>query len=222
MNLLIERVEASLAESKVITDDISGKRYIIEGIFLQSNIKNGNGRIYPEQVMDNAVNVYINKYLLTNRACGELEHPTEERPEGQGIYLPHVSHKITELTKKGTDWYGKAEVAKDTHMGKTVAGLMDVGIVFGTSSRATGTLRNSIVQNDFKIITPSDIVYEPSAPDAMLTSIMESKEWVFENGILVEREIEEIQKRVNTSIRTKSFDDNAKKELFQSILALRK
>lgn len=217
MGLLIERMDSNLTESKIITDENKEKKYIIEGVFLQSNVKNGNGRIYPESVMDNAVNIYIEKYLKNNRACGELEHPEEDRT--QQIVLRFVSHKITELNKVGTDWYGKAEIGKNTPMGATVAGLMDLGIVLGTSSRARGSVKNqngvSIVQNDFRLITPSDIVYEPSAPDALLNSIMENKEWVFENGILIEKEIDQIQNQVNTSIRNKTFDKN---ELFNSIL----
>lgn len=213
--LLIEKMDESLSESKIVEEN-NEKKYIIEGIFLQSNLRNGNGRIYPETVMDNAVNVYMNRYLNNNKAVGELEHPYEDRPEGQGIWLPNVSHKITKLEKNGTDWIGRAEICKDTISGGIVVGLMKAGITLGTSSRASGSVKNSIVQNDFRIITPSDIVYEPSAPDAILTSIMENKEWIIEDGILVERELEKIQKQVNTDIRNKTFDSNA---LFQSLMA---
>lgn len=212
--LLIERMDENLTESKIIEEG-NEKKYVIEGVFLQSNLKNGNGRIYPEQVMDNAVNVYTNRYLVNNRAVGELEHPYEGRPEGQGIWLPNVSHKITKLEKNGTDWIGRAEICKDTSSGAIVVGLMKAGVTLGTSSRASGSVKNSIVQNDFRIITPSDIVYEPSAPDAILTSIMENKEWIIEGGVLIERDMEEIQKQVNTDIRNKTFDEKA---LFQSLM----
>ena len=125
------------------------------------------------------------------------------------------------MKKQGKDWWGKAEIITGTPMGAIVAGLMESGVVLGTSSRAWGSVKRQngvdIVQNDFRLITPTDIVYEPSAPDAIVTSIMENKEWILENGVLVEREIDQIQKLVNTSIRTKSYDE---KELFNSIMGL--
>lgn len=217
--LLVEQNDISLTESK-IQDDANGKKYVIEGIFLQSNVKNGNGRIYPEAVMDNAVNIYIAKYLSNNRAVGELEHPTQDRKEGQGIYLPNVSHKITMLEKRGTDYWGRAEITKNTNMGQIVTGLMDAGITLGTSSRAFGSVRNGVVQNDFKIITPSDIVYEPSAPDALVTNIMENKVWMFDaSGELVEQQLERYKKQINTQVLKNKFDEKA---LFESIINLAK
>lgn len=221
MNLLIESADFSLTENKIVSEENNDKKYVIEGIFLQSNIKNGNGRIYPEQVMDNAANIWISKYMSANRGVGELEHPEATRT--QQIVLKEVSHKITVLKKQGTDYWGRAEITKNTKNGGIVCGLMDAGITLGTSSRATGSTKkqgdSDIVQNDFRLITPSDIVFEPSAPDALVTSIMENKEWLFENGVLVEREINGIQKHINNSIRNKTFDD---KELFNSILNMLK
>lgn len=217
MNLLIEQTDVQLTESK-ITGSGEDRKYIIEGIFLQSNVKNANNRIYPESVMDREVNKYIAEKLVTSRAVGELEHPEDGR--SQSINLRFVSHKITELTKKGTDWWGRAEITKKTPMGAIVVGLMEAGVVLGTSSRVRGSVKRQngvdIVQNDFSLITPTDIVSDPSAPDAIVTSIMENKEWIFENGVLVEKDIDEVQKMVNTSIRNNCYDEKA---LFNSILA---
>ena len=219
MSLLIEHTDVLLTENKITEDQDHKKKYVIEGIFLQSDVENGNRRIYPERVMDTAVNAYIQRYLNTNRGVGELEHPEEGR--NQQINYRFVSHKIVEMKKQGKDWWGKAEIITGTPMGAIVAGLMESGVVLGTSSRAWGSVKRQngvdIVQNDFRLITPTDIVYEPSAPDAIVTSIMENKEWILENGVLVEREIDQIQKLVNTSIRTKSYDE---KELFNSIMGL--
>lgn len=219
MSLLIEHMDALLTENKITEDANNKKKYFIEGIFLQSDIQNGNRRIYPEPVMDKAVYQYIDKYLSKNRGVGELEHPEEGRD--QQINLRFISHKITKLEKQGKNWWGRAEVTTGTPMGAIVAGLMESGVVLGTSSRARGSVKRQngvdVVQNDFTLITPTDIVYEPSAPDAIVTSIMENKEWIFENGILVEREIEQIQKLVNTSISTKTYDE---KQLFNSIMGL--
>lgn len=219
MSLLIEHANCLLTENKITEDADKKKKYFIEGIFLQSDIENGNRRIYPESVMDNAVQIYIQRYLNANRGVGELEHPEEGR--NQQINLRFISHRITELKKQGKDWWGKAEITTGTPMGAIVAGLMESGVVLGTSSRAMGSVKRQngidIVQNDFRLITPTDIVYEPSAPDAIVTSIMENKEWIFENGILIERDINQIQNLVNTSIRTKTYDE---KELFNSIMGL--
>lgn len=219
MALLIECADATLTENKILEDVDKKRKYFIEGIFLQSDVKNGNRRLYPEPVMDSAVNAYIQKYLITHRGVGELEHPEEER--NQQINYRFVSHKIVDLKKQGKDWWGRAEITTGTPMGALAAGLIESNVVLGTSSRAWGSVKQqngiAVVQNDFRIITPTDIVYEPSAPDAIVTSIMENKEWVFENGVLVEREIEQVQNLVNKSIRTNSYNEV---ELFNSILNL--
>lgn len=219
MALLIECADATLTENKILEDVDKKRKYFIEGIFLQSDVKNGNRRLYPEPVMDSAVNAYIQKYLITHRGVGELEHPEEER--NQQINYRFVSHKIVDLKKQGKDWWGRAEITTGTPMGALAAGLIESNVVLGTSSRAWGSVKQqngiAVVQNDFRIITPTDIVYEPSAPDAIVTSIMENKEWVFENGVLIEREIEQVQNLVNKSIRTNS---NNEVELFNSILNL--
>lgn len=219
MALLIECADATLTENKILEDVDKKRKYFIEGIFLQSDVKNGNRRLYPEPVMDSAVNAYIQKYLITHRGVGELEHPEEER--NQQINYRFVSHKIVDLKKQGKDWWGRAEITTGTPMGALAAGLIESNVVLGTSSRAWGSVKQqngiAVVQNDFRIITPTDIVYEPSAPDAIVTSIMENKEWVFENGVLIEREINQVQNLVNKSIRTNSYNEV---ELFNSILNL--
>lgn len=220
-NLLIENVDSRLVESFSTTDDKGVSEYWIKGIFLQAEIVNQNNRIYPKQILDAEVNRYINKKVLTNRGCGELEHPEEERDDA--INLRFVSHKITELTQDGNNWLGVAKIAKNTHMGSIVCGLMDVGINFGVSSRARGTVKRmsngvNVVQSDFRLITPADIVADPSAPDALVTSIMESKEWIYDNGILTEREIDDVKSVVNKVSGIKKLDESMLKNIFDSII----
>lgn len=218
MNLLIEQMDVQLTENRIAGEG-ADKKYVIEGIFLQSNIKNANNRIYPESLIDREANRYISEKIITNRAVGELEHP--ETGRDQGINLRFVSHKVTEMKKQGTDWWGRAEITKQTPMGAIVAGLMEAGVVLGTSSRARGSVKRQngvdIVQNNFYLVTPTDIVSDPSAPDAIVTSIMENKEWIFKDGILVECDIEEIQKSVNKSIGNKTYNEA---EIYNSILNL--
>lgn len=218
--ILIENVDTSLTENIVSTNDNNEKTYTIKGIFLQADVQNGNNRIYPSAVMDPQVQAYIQKKLIPQRAVGELEHPEDSRD--QSINLRYVSHKITSLVKDGSNWIGEATITKRTPMGATVAGLMDEGVVLGVSSRASGSVKKSgnifVVQNDFRLITPADIVADPSAPDAIVTSIMEGKEWVFENGILLEREAEEIQEIVNKSARLNKLDEAKMNDIFTLFL----
>lgn len=194
------------------------KEYFLEGICIQANIKNRNGRIYPREVVKREVDRYIREFVETNMAVGELNHP-ETNP---AINYERVSHKYEWLKEDGNNWIGRAKVAHKTHIGSIVAGLMECGVVMGTSSRATGTTRlyegARVVQNDFKLITPGDIVYGPSAPDAYLTNLMEGREWVWANGTLIEREAE-IKKDVNTLARTKKLDEKHMRALFESIVA---
>lgn len=197
--LLIERDAELLTESKITKTD-NEKKYVIRGIFMQSEIKNRNGRIYPESVMDKEAMRYINEKVLTNQATGELNHPTGDG--SMSVNFERVSHKITSLTKHGQNWIGEALITHKTPMGSIIAGLMEAGIVVGVSSRATGSLKMGVggakvVQEDFRLITPADIVSDPSAPDALMTSIMEGHEWVFVNGALTEQSISEIQTVIN-------------------------
>ena len=172
-----------------------GKEYFIEGIFLQSNIKNRNGRMYPEQVMDKEVGRYMESLVKQNRAYGELGHP--DNPQ---INLDRVSHLIVDLRKEGTNYIGKAKIM-ETPMGNIARGLLDGGANLGVSSRALGSLQMNkegiqVVQDDFMLSTAADIVADPSAPDAFVRGIMESVEWVFVDGKFEQRQIEETKKLI--------------------------
>ena len=172
-----------------------GKEYFIEGIFLQSELKNRNGRMYPESVMDNEVGRYIKESVEKNRAYGELGHP-----DTPSITLDRVSHMIVSLRKEGTNYIGKAKIL-ETPMGQIARGLLDGGANLGVSSRALGSLQTNnegvqIVQDDFMLSTAADIVADPSAPDAFVRGIMESKEWVFVDGKFVEQHIEEAKRSI--------------------------
>ena len=172
-----------------------GKEYFIEGIFLQSELKNRNGRMYPESIMDNEVGRYIKESVDKNRAYGELGHP-----DTPSINLDRVSHMIVSLRKEGTNYIGKAKIL-ETPMGQIARGLLDGGANLGVSSRALGSLQTNnegvqIVQDDFMLSTAADIVADPSAPDAFVRGIMESKEWVFVDGKFVEQHIEEAKRSI--------------------------
>jgi hypothetical protein len=178
-----------------------GKEYFIEGIFLQSELKNRNGRMYPESVMDKEVKRYSEEYVSKNRAYGELGHP-----DTPSINLDRVSHLIVGLRKEGKNYIGKAKIL-DTPMGQIAKGLLDGGANLGVSSRALGSLKTNnegvqIVQDDFMLSTAADIVADPSAPDAFVRGIMESKEWIFVDGKFVEKHIEDVKRTIrNTSSR---------------------
>ena len=193
MRLIREVLETTnlIVESKLG----KGKEYFIEGIFLQSELKNRNGRMYPESVMDNEVGRYIKESVQKNRAYGELGHP-----DTPSINLDRVSHMIVSLRKEGTNYIGKAKIL-ETPMGQIARGLLDGGANLGVSSRALGSLQANnegvqIVQDDFMLSTAADIVADPSAPDAFVRGIMESKEWVFIDGKFVEQHIEEAKRTV--------------------------
>lgn len=192
-----------------------GKQYFIEGVFLQSEVQNRNGRMYPESVMDKEVKRYCENYIDQNRAYGELGHP-----ETPSINLDRVSHLIVGLRKEGTNYVGKAKIL-DTPMGKIAKGLLDGGANLGVSSRALGSLKMNkegvqIVQDDFMLSTAADIVADPSAPDAFVRGIMESKEWVFVDGKFVERNIDEVRTAIQkTSSRNL---EEAKIRAFQHFL----
>jgi hypothetical protein len=211
---LIREVTESVSlvtESK----DGKGKEYFIEGIFLQSQIKNRNGRMYPESVMDREVSRYMKESVENNRAYGELGHP-----DTPSINLDRVSHLIVSLKKEGTNYIGKAKIL-ETPMGQIARGLLDGGANLGVSSRALGSLKSNnegvqIVQDDFMLSTAADIVADPSAPDAFVRGIMESREWVFVDGKFVEQQIEETK----TAIRKASSRnlEEAKIRAFQNFL----
>jgi hypothetical protein len=172
-----------------------GKEYFIEGVFLQSELKNRNGRMYPESIMDKEVGRYLKEYVEKNRAYGELGHP-----DTPSINLDRVSHLIVDLRKEGTNYIGKAKIL-ETPMGQIARGLLDGGANLGVSSRALGSLKENsdgvqIVQDDCMLSTAADIVADPSAPDAFVRGIMESKEWVFVDGKFVEKHIEEVKREI--------------------------
>ena len=186
MRLITEIVEEILVESK-------GENLFIEGVFLQSKIKNRNGREYPAEIMDKEVRRYTEKYIDKNRAFGELGHP-----DGPAINLERVSHMIKSLKKEGNNYVGKAKIMKETPYGAIVSNLIKEGASLGVSSRGMGSVKQSggknVVQDDFYLATAADIVADPSAPDAFVNGIMEGKEWVWSNGAVVERDISDMHK----------------------------
>ncbi len=215
MKILVENIEETKSR---VQEDGRGKNYLIEGIFIQSNIKNRNGRIYPKEVVQREVDRYIREMITTNRAVGELNHPKDE----PGINYERVSHKFESLKEEGDNWTGRARITKNTPMGKIVCGLMDEGVQMGISTRAVGSTKThngvKVVQNDFFLITAGDIVSDPSAPDAFLTNLMENKEWVWENGMLVEKSLEDVRDEVNRAAKTKTLNEEKLVEIFHKLL----
>ena len=204
MKLITEHLEDNLS---YITEEKNGKKNtVIEGIFMQAESKNRNGRIYPRDVMESAVNKYVTEQVSKGRAVGELNHP-----EGPTINLDKVSHRITELSWDGNNVMGKALVL-DTPMGQIVKGLVEGGVQLGVSSRGMGTLVNkngvNVVGKDF-ILATVDIVQDPSAPEAFVNGIMEGVEWVWDNGLLKAQEIEKYE----TEIKKASSSQLAEAEL---------
>jgi len=176
-------------------DENKKKNYFIEGIFMQSEMKNRNGRVYPKAILQKEVKRYTEKFIDTKRAFGELGHP-----DGPQVNLERVSHMITELVEDGANFVGRAKIM-DTPYGKIVKNLIDEGAKLGVSSRGMGSLKPvqdglQEVQSDFYLATAADIVADPSAPDAFVSGIMEGKEWVWDNGLLKEKEIVEYQKQI--------------------------
>jgi hypothetical protein len=206
MKLISEYVENHL---NYITEEKDGKtQYVIEGIFMQADQKNRNGRIYPKAIMEKAVDRYMTEQISKGRAVGELNHP-----DGPTINLDKVSHKITDLRWEGNNIVGKAQIL-DTPMGQIVKGLMEGGVQLGVSSRGMGSLVNkggvNYVNSDFMLAT-IDIVQDPSAPDAFVNGIMEGVDWFFEDGVLKAQEIEqfetEIENSVSPEMEIKEFKD---------------
>lgn len=192
MKLICEQTDHLVVESAITP---TGKSYFIKGVFLQGNIQNRNGRVYPIGILEREVARYHQAYISQNRALGELGHP-----DGPTVNLHLVSHKIVELYKDGSNFIGKAEIL-DTPNGKIVKSLLDAGVKLGVSSRGMGSLRENEagiqeVQDDFYLATAADIVADPSAPSAFVQGIMEGKEWAWQNGALVEQKVAEIKKSV--------------------------
>ena len=192
MKLITEMIE----DVEVITEESNGKKsHYIQGVFLQSDIKNRNGRMYPYNVLDREVRNYQEKFINTNRALGELGHP-----DGPTVNLDRVSHKIVSLAAEGKNFIGKAKLL-ETPMGNIAKNLLTEGVKLGVSSRGMGTLVRengySVVGEDFMLATAADIVADPSAPDAFVEGIMEGKEWVWDNGILKECQVQEIKNEID-------------------------
>ena len=189
-------------------DEKAGKKnYKLKGIFLQGDIKNRNGRIYPVEVLEKEVARYNKDFINENRGYGELGHP-----EGPTVNLERVSHMVTSLKRDGKNFVGEAKVMS-TPMGKIVSNIMDDGGKLAVSSRGMGSLEQkngtNYVKNDFYLATAADIVADPSAPQAFVQGIMEGKEWIWNNGVLKEVEIAEIQEDIERNIRSRNANYQA-------------
>ncbi len=184
-----------------------GKNYKIKGIFLQADIKNRNGRVYPMEVLEKEVGRYNKKFINEKRAYGELGHP-----DGPTVNLERVSHMVTELYPDGKNFIGEAKIM-ETPMGKIVKSLMDEGGKLGVSSRGMGSLDQkngaNYVRDDFYLATAADIVADPSAPNAFVEGIMEGKEWVWNNGALMEAELVELKRKFDVKQRQRDANVEA-------------
>ena len=196
MKLITEMIESDVEFITEAKED-GGKNYFIEGVFMQGDLKNRNGRVYPMKTLINEVNRYNKEYVEQNRAYGELGHP-----QGPTINLERVSHMIKELKQDGTNIMGRAKIMTETPMGRIVKNLMDEGAKLGVSSRGMGTLRQTgganQVQSDFQLATAADIVADPSAPNAFVEGVMEGVDWIQDvSGNWVSQYIEETQKEIH-------------------------
>ena len=213
---------------KLITEEVSNVKFItegkgskkrcyIEGTFLQGELKNRNGRVYPIDTLAREVGRYNETFISKGRALGELGHP-----DGPTVNLDRVSHKITELVQEGHNFRGKAQIL-ETPMGKIARSLLDEGVMLGVSSRGVGSLKEDhrgckVVGEDFQLATAADIVADPSAPDAFVNGIMEGKEWVWEGGILREQLATQTKKRINTLVDQRRLEEH-KLNLFNDFLS---
>ena len=212
MKLITETIE----DVKLITEGTGDdKKLYIEGVFLQSELKNRNGRMYPFAVLEKEVNRYNEEYVKTKRALGELGHP-----DGPTVNLDRVSHRITSLKAEGNNFIGKAQIL-DTPMGKIAKSLLGEGVQLGVSSRGMGSIDKredvNVVMDDFMLATAADIVADPSAPDAFVNGIIEGKEWVWNNGILQEKSIAKYQRYIDESTRQNLEERTLK--VFQQFLS---
>ena len=200
LKLFSEAVED--AELLIEEDEKGGKNYKIRGIFMQADIKNRNGRVYPMEVLQKEVSKYNKNFIKEKRAFGELGHP-----DGPTVNLERVSHMITDLHPDGKNFLGEAKIM-DTPMGKIVKNLMDEGAKLGVSSRGMGSLDQrkgaNYVRDDFYLATAADIVADPSAPNAFVEGIMEGKEWIWDNGIIKEAEIAQMKQNIAKNQRRKA------------------
>lgn len=216
MKLIAEYNEQGI-ECIVEAKEDGSKNHFIEGVFMQAESKNRNGRIYPKAIMEGAVDKYVTEQVSQNRAVGELNHP-----DGPTVNLDKVSHKITELSWKGNDVVGKAQVL-DTPMGNIVKGLLEGGVQLGVSTRGMGSLeeKNGImfVKDDF-VLNTVDIVQDPSAPTAFVNGIMEGVEWVWNNGIIESQVIEQMETEIKKAPRSDLYEVQTRE--FKNFLSLMK
>ena len=211
MKLISEEIQ----NAEMLVEETNGKKnYKIKGVFLQSDIKNRNGRIYENDILQKEVKRYNQEFINKKRAFGELGHP-----DGPTVNLERVSHMITKLEPEGKNFIGEAKIM-DTPYGKIVKGLIDEGAQLGVSSRGMGSLvqKNgaNYVGKDFYLATAADIVADPSAPDAFVEGIMENKEWVWDNGVIKAQDIEEYKEHIKEAKRLKLAE--AKVNVFKKFL----
>ena len=213
MKLIREEIESV----EFLVEQKNGKKSMyIEGVFLQGNIKNRNGRMYPMETLRREVARYSENHVQAGRALGELGHP-----DGPTVNLDRVSHKIVSLRESGSNFIGKAKIL-NTPMGKIASSLIEEGVKLGVSSRGIGSLKMTreginVVGDDFMLATAADIVADPSAPDAFVEGIMEGKEWVWDGGILREKYAAKTYKQINTLVTQRSLEEN-KLNLFNDFL----
>tara|TARA_Y100000114_G_scaffold101599_1_gene94790 strand:- start:27 stop:674 length:648 start_codon:yes stop_codon:yes gene_type:complete len=212
MKLITETVE----KIEVLTEEKNGKKdYKIRGVFMQADIKNRNGRVYPVSTLAKEVKRYTTEFIDKKRAFGELGHP-----DGPTVNLERVSHMITSLKPEGKNFIGEAKVM-DTPYGKIVKNLIDEGAQLGVSSRGMGSIERmnnqNVVGKDFYLATAADIVADPSAPDAFVEGIMEGKEWVWDNGILKSMEVEQYKEEIEKTKRSELAQVKAK--VFENFLS---
>lgn len=213
MKLITEEIN----KVNFIVEERNGRKSLfIEGTFLQGNRKNRNGRVYKTETLAREVGRYNEEYILKGRALGELGHP-----EGPTVNLDRVSHKIISLVQEGNNFVGKAKIL-DTPMGRIAKNLIDEGVTLGVSSRGVGSLTTTkdgykLVGEDFMLSTAADIVADPSAPDAFVQGIMEGKEWVWDNGLLKEKNLYDLKNTINKSVSEGTFEER-KFELFERFI----
>ena len=211
MKLITEEIQ----DAEYIVEESNGKKnYAIKGIFMQADVKNRNGRVYPSEILQREVVRYNREFINKNRAFGELGHP-----EGPTVNLERVSHMVKALYPDGKNFMGEAKVL-DTPYGKIVKNLIDEGAKLGVSSRGMGTLYQkngaNYVKDDFYLATAADIVADPSAPDAFVEGIMEGKEWVWDSGRLKEQDIDKLKLQIVQAKRTQMAEVKAR--VFESFL----
>lgn len=214
--LIVEQAEE--LQFIVETNEGGKKSLFIEGVYLQSGLKNRNGRIYPTEIMAKEVSRYMKEHVAQNNAFGELGHP-----DSPTINPDRISHLITNLRQEGNNYIGKAKVL-DTPMGMIARNIIEGGGKLAVSSRGVGSLKTvgdaQHVQEDFKLFTAADIVINPSAPDAYVQGIMESKEYFFENGMLIERDVKRIQDQIDADTRARELNEQTALRAWRQMAAL--